>query len=1136
MTRVAPNISSEERRPGLTTAELADAIRLADPRALLVSPRILRRVIKLTMDIGGIGLRVPHRKTFVIGREQLLATVDRSELDLPSSATLPETVILIGRPSAETLSESPRDEILLKYWRQLFHARVHLALDTHLAEGKLSPAEVHKRVGAIGEQEFAEIRLVLKQEDYLLPPKDDLTVYCEFVAVYLELRYFVPNLLRSYFPGLEDLYYVEDVLRQDVDGPALLAATRLSSAPMPDWQADVPRSERFHFVEPTSEALSVPRRLPARKRSDRTAQTLLGRADAARRRGNLVRAAILRTKAARYASPELAHEARDDARRELARLARRLQAALKFTANEQEEWSRSLTSLIENTVRGMWTPEARLLYDLQKVCIDHERGIYTLDVPRWLFSLGRKSLKRFLPGQRDVLVHKHLRGATRRVSSVRLSHRARSRLFALLQSAVHRAEGSLRARFKPSIERALDKVKLLPQNLPERVARKKLIEEILDRIVDRGYLTMSDLRDALSRNNLKLPDLASASQFFSGDQLLQADRQLAESLDGVYHRGEIYLRMPQRLSSLAFGTPLGRVLTRYVALPFGGAYIALEGLQHLINAVNHWVAGSRQDVHLAGWSMVLLVGAFLLGLLHNQPFRSACLSVLVRAGQVGRRVFVEFPNWLLKQPLVERIVKSWQFKLATRFLFKPLIVSLVVGGAIAIFSDAEVTFFSALGTFLVINLIVNSPIGRNVDEMVTDWVVQTWHRLRIHVFAALFRFIMDVFNRILEMIERFLYTVDEWLRFRAGERRSATIVKAVLGSVWYFVNYFIRFCVTLLIEPQVNPIKHFPVVTVSHKVILPFTPALTRALTPALGHAWAVAVAPTAIVMVPGIFGFLVWELKENWRLYAANRPPNLQPVQLGHHGETVVQFLRPGFRSGTVPKLYAKLRRANRKALHTDNWKSVTRYLDGLHHVSDAVRNFVDRELLEVLHESRSWADRSITAGEIHLTCNRILVELYCPDLAEDSLWLAFEEQSGWLVASIHRRGWIDALSGQRRHTLSSALSGFYKMAGVTLIREQIDARLEPGSRGYQVTEDALLVWTSDNRFERAYPLREWPATNDGSATLDVGTQLGSDRTRWVFASTPITWRRWVVTWELDQLDGFSKHDVLENVSVLPG
>ena len=50
----------------------------------------------------------------------------------------------------------------------------------------------------------------------------------------------------------------------------------------------------------------------------------------------------------------------------------------------------------------------------QKVCVDHERGIYTLEVLSWAFSLGRKSVKRFLPGQRDVLISKHLRIAARR--------------------------------------------------------------------------------------------------------------------------------------------------------------------------------------------------------------------------------------------------------------------------------------------------------------------------------------------------------------------------------------------------------------------------------------------------------------------------------------------------------------------------------------------------------------------------------------------------------------------------------------------------------------------------------------------------------------------------------------------------
>ena len=43
----------------------------------------------------------------------------------------------------------------------------------------------------------------------------------------------------------------------------------------------------------------------------------------------------------------------------------------------------------------------------------------------------------------------------------------------------------------------------------------------------------------------------------------------ADDLDGVYRRGEIYLRWLQRLSSAAFGTSVGRFLTLFLVLPFG---------------------------------------------------------------------------------------------------------------------------------------------------------------------------------------------------------------------------------------------------------------------------------------------------------------------------------------------------------------------------------------------------------------------------------------------------------------------------------------------------------------------------------------------------------------------------------------
>ena len=97
---------------------------------------------------------------------------------------------------------------------------------------------------------------------------------------------------------------------------------------------------------------------------------------------------------------------------------------------------------------------------------------------------------------------------------------------------------------------------------------------------------------------------------------------------------------------------------------------------------------------------------------------------------------------------------------------------------------------------------------------------------------------------------------------------GAGLIQPELGlSLWTLVNYGIRFCITLLVEPQINPIKHFPVVTVSHKVILPLGPFFVAQLTPVLGVAEANAIVWSTIWLIPGVFGFLVWELKENWRI-----------------------------------------------------------------------------------------------------------------------------------------------------------------------------------------------------------------------------------------------------------------------------
>ena len=109
-----------------------------------------------------------------------------------------------------------------------------------------------------------------------------------------------------------------------------------------------------------------------------------------------------------------------------------------------------------------------------------------------------------------------------------------------------------------------------------------MIEEMLDRIVELGFLTFSDLRDTISRNQLKMPDLHDPYEFARGDPLLRLDRHLATALDGVYRPGEIYLRWLERLTAPAFGTTIGRWLVLFVLLAVRRSRRAAPGRKEML--------------------------------------------------------------------------------------------------------------------------------------------------------------------------------------------------------------------------------------------------------------------------------------------------------------------------------------------------------------------------------------------------------------------------------------------------------------------------------------------------------------------------------------------------------------------------
>ena len=116
--------------------------------------------------------------------------------------------------------------------------------------------------------------------------------------------------------------------------------------------------------------------------------------------------------------------------------------------------------------------------------------------------------------------------------------------------------------------------------------------------------------------------------------------------------------------------------------------------------------------------------------------------------------------------------------------------------------------------------------------MAVEGFSRAWHGLIFEVIPGLFHLIMSAFDRLIEWVERLIYAVDEWLRFREGQSRVVLAVKAVLGLVWGVVAYVVRIYLDLLVEPQINPIKHFPVVTVAAKIMLPFVDRADPASSP----------------------------------------------------------------------------------------------------------------------------------------------------------------------------------------------------------------------------------------------------------------------------------------------------------------
>lgn len=1136
----------------METSLIERSLRSSETGVIAVDERIVARVIKRDREL--IRLGVPHAHCYWIERDKLLQLVTPQLLG-PEAKQLPEHVILLPRPKASEVRGAARGDVLRWLWRSAFHGHVHVAIEALRKQGKLDDAVIRARIDRIGQTEFDEIRRVLDTDELIFPPGGDAEVYTEFAALLLELHHFAPSLVARTFPSLRHPAQALSVIAEDVDAARLMAACKPRGAEEPK-----PRGAVKESTTPTYSALPALDILPAffsrRVTTSIQAKKLIAEAAEARVEGNHVRSALCCLAALPAAGEDQELSLRTLVRQDLDALGARLEKALKPPGATEDTppipWTSSLLPLatVASERQALRYPvEARLLYDLQRACTEHERGASAVDVVKWALSLGKRPVVRKLPTTRALRIARHMRSALDKLRHAELPSADRRLLARLLRHATKRAEDNVRATLRPALQETLATVGLAPESLPERVASNKLVEELCDKAVSRGFLSIAELRDALSRNQLKLADVSFPREIVLDDALLRADQLLDLKLDGVYRRGEIYLRILQKVSSVFFGTKLGRFATLWLILPIGGGFVALEGSAHMINLVATKLKLS--PLGIVNIPSMVVTSVLIFGLLHSESLRMLTLRALSKLGSSLWGGLSTAFRWFVGLRSIRFLVESGLARTIGQTIVAPLVVTLLLyfltplralGGGISV--------IGATGVFVAAAVCLNTRVGLVVQEIAVDQIARGWDTLGKRMVPGIVRFFIATFRAMVEMSERMLYRVDEWLRFRDGEHRATIPIKAFLGFVWFFVAYVIRLTIMLFIEPEINPVKHFPTVTVAHKLFAPtfiteVVPVLNRALSP-LGSVISGAIVGAAVLLFPSIFGFLVWELKENYRLYRENRARKLQPVPIGQHGETVGTLMRPGFHSGTLPKHFAKLRKAARQAefaesLGKTHAHSALRGLQQtLEDLKETIRRAVEREVGELLAECPHFQAGSISIVGIELGSNRVTVELGCEKLSKSRTVVAFEEQSGLIVANVTEPGFIDVFPDNATRILfENALAGFYRVAGVDLVREQIRAVLGE-SVAYDISDEGLVVWPDGNyqteiiyRLDTGYedPIVE-PTVRGRAPTVPAKP---IDLRKIMFRDQHITWADWVGAWSNHEprKGGFSR--VLFGASILP-
>lgn len=1064
-----------------------------EPRLLLVPRKVVDKVIlhqrKLPAILGLISGQFSNVDSVWTDFETLNAIAQEIEFELEIGSLPFGRILLLAKVESEMPGKFNTEQRNILYWRRIFHAEVKLKFFELKEQGLLSSTKIENKIKIIGRTIFSEALMVLEQEHKIFPEQDITDKYISFAACFAEIYRFSENLLTNYFPSIKDYESLLLIIKDDVSEDVIFQETRLTGTQNPHPTPETHAEESSEYFKRLSEQAEK--------------ESLLN---------NATESAILWTQANRVAPAELSPDTLEKAHREIRKLVKRLQSAINFNSNDFQNWESALLPLLDKADQGSFPVEARLLTELQSACEDYEQEIYRIDILGWAMSLGKKSMKRPLRFQRLIKIHQRLKEASLNAITTRLAFADRKKLETLLQLVWKQNEKKLRNEIRPIIENNLQLVGLKGEGAFGEIARRRLVEEFLDLIIEQGYLNYSELRDMISRNHLKLEDVRDASSFFKGDALLTLDENLSIQLDGIYRRSDFYLRWLEKSTALNFGTATGRTLTKFLTLPFGGSFLLIESA----DLINDKISGERIPDLTRTFAFITL-GIFLFGIINNLSFRTFVFEVLLFFWKTAKFIFYKIPSALLTWNPFLSIWKSLPVQVIYSLILKPLVFT----EAIALWLPKSYPYHvGEIVLFIGFTLLLNSRPGRLLSEFAISGVMTLGKLIQDGLISILFTIILQSFKKTIEGLEFVLQWVNDWLRLRGRAKPWQIALRGILGLLWSPIAFFLRFYTVVLIEPGINPIK-FPISSVAAKftypIIIPLTPEIVQFFSPFIGDVLSNLFFGTTIWLMPNLFGFLFWETKENWGLYRANRPQSLRPMAVGTHGETIPQLLKLGFHSGTIPKLFMKLRKAELEAVSRSDWRKARTLRLDLQTIKERLARFIERDLLIPMQQNNKSFIKPLRVSEISLGLNRIEAEMTgMDDNGYASFKISLELVDKILMGSVSKPGGTLALNEHQNRCLSLGIAGLYKFAGIDISKEQVTSNLPSWVSDWKISEGNLVLF-SENQSTILVPINTGePLLKLQVKNLEKACTLNTlDAERLLFGRQPLTWQEWSEGWD---------------------